>query len=246
MVAPGTLVLDEGLRAGVIVVGIPGDQPASFEVKDSFFLQDANGQLRAADPEAAANSAASFIRVGPRRFSLTPGQGQQVRVAVRPPASLLPGEYRMHLTIANAGVQALRPDEVQKPQHPDALSLVVPIQVARGVRILYRHKVRPEGGRLESLALRREADTATVTFDVVRLGVTSLLATYQMFIRDRDGDVRDVGRDAAVGIYAEQARRHVSVQLPAAEVPEGAILCVRLVPDDPGNSGLSPAETCTD
>lgn len=245
MLTPGTLVLDGSTRSGEIMVGNPGDGVATFRVDDAFFVQAANGQLSANSPKTAGNSALAFLRVGPRRFALAGGEGQTVRVAARMPRELAPGEYRLHLAVTNLAEQAAQAD-VAKAQHAasQSIGVVIPFNVARGVRVLLRHQVLPEGGRLGGLTRRSEGADVVLGFDIQRLGATSLLASVVPFVRGQDG--RDLKSWPAVGtsIYAEQPSRHFEAKVPASEIPNGARLCARLVHSDAGAPHLPSMEAC--
>ena len=242
MVSPGTLVLADANKAGVIIVAAGGDAAVSIEAQSNFFIQNEEGQLKASDPLSAEKSAAGFLRVGPRKFTLTPGRGQEIRVSARPPKDLAPGEYRLHLIMTNRGSSAALPQEVAPQADSDQLSVVIPIRIARGVRVLYRHQVTPEGGRLENLALSNSEGRHTLSFDVARLGATTLMAQYHLLARDAAGNFSEIGQPVGVNIYPENPRRSYSALLDAAAMPAGSVPCVRLTHKDPGNPAL-PAET---
>ncbi|RNF85249.1 hypothetical protein EER27_05630 [Lysobacter psychrotolerans] len=243
MLTPGTLVLDGATRSGEITVGNPGEAVATFRVDNAFFVQAPNGQLSARLPETPSNSALELLRVGPRRFALAGGEGQTVRVAARVPRELAPGEYRLHLAVTNLAEQAARAEVVQaKASH--SLGVVIPFNVARGVRVLLRHQVVPEGGRLVELTRSREGSNVVLGFDVQRLGVTSLLARVVPFIRGPDGQELKSWPAIGTTIYAEQTHRHFETRVLADELRQGASLCVRLEHSDPGAPQLPAVEAC--
>jgi hypothetical protein len=245
MLTPGTLVLDGSTRSGEITVGNPGDGVSTFRVDDAFFVQAASGQLSVDSPKTARNSALALLRVGPRRFALAGGEGQTVRVAARTPRELAPGEYRLHLAVTNLAEQAAHAD-VARAQHVanQSIGVVIPFNVARGVRVLLRHQVVPEGGRLSGLTRRGVGADVVFGFDVQRLGATSLLASVVPFARGQDG--RDLKSWPAIGtsIYTEQPSRHFEAKVPANEIPHGARLCARLVHSDAGAPHLPAMEAC--
>lgn len=243
MISPATLVLSDARRAGVVLAAAPGDKLASLDVSDAFFTQRADGMLQAGDPATDPRSAAALLRVGPRRFTTSPGESMAVRVAARPPAGLAPGEYRLHLTIANRGGESPQPQEAGG-QGGEGLTVSIPIRVARAARVLYRHQVVPEGGRLEALTRSVQDGRAVLAFDVVRLGQTSLLGKVQLFARDARGHTTDLGKAQGASIYAELERRRFDAGVPLTEVPAGAALCVRLSVDDPGAPKLPAVEAC--
>ena len=110
--------------------------------------------------------------------------------------------------------------------------------------MLLRHHVTPEGGRPSHVTVHQEETSSVVNFDVDRLGATSLLATAEPFARSKDGRALKSWAQMGTSIYAELPSRHFIAKIPNAEIPIGAILCVRLKHDDPGAPKLADVESC--
>jgi hypothetical protein len=242
MLSDTLVVLDDRSRAGALTVGAPGAEFSNFEINDLHYRQQADGQL--ATGPATEASAASILRVGPRRFQVDPGRGQQVRIAARPPQGLAPGEYRLHLQVVNTAGPGTAPDEVLTGRAGEGISVAIPIRIARAVRVLYRHQVQPEGGRLEELSRRQEGGDQVLDFAVARLGLTSLLASTEVVARDSAGAERGRWPGPALSIYPELERRALTARVPDAEVPAGAKLCVELKVTDPGAEAIAPVQAC--
>jgi len=238
------VILDEGHRASTFFVGSGNGAFSSFEVTESAFTQQAEGRIVPVTPDKVPNHASPFIRIGPKRFSVQPGRGQEVRIAVRPPANLAPGEYRAHFSVMNTGALTGDPAETIKTDVGDGISVVIPIRIARAVRVLYRNQVKPEGGRLGAVSRASEGSNTVLTFDVARLGVTSLLAKSEVIARDAMGN--EVGRwdGPGISIYPENANRVFTARVPSANVPNAARLCVLMTVTDLGAQGLAPVEAC--
>ncbi len=246
MLSPGTLVLNEQRRAAAISVGTTGDRLTTFEVNNSFFIQQSDGQLMAADPTTAEGTAVDFVRVGPRRFVAEPGRGQQVRVAVRPPRDLTPGEYRMHLTVVSAGDSDATPTESVTTETDSGMRVVIPVRVARAVRVLYRHRIQPEGGDVNAVRRRHEGTDAAIDFEVSRKGKTSLIAETEILAMSSRGTILSRWPGPAVSVYTENERRDFSARVPITEIPPNANLCVRLTVTDEMAQGLSTVTRCAD
>lgn len=241
LVSPSTLVLNSDQRGGIVVVGVADDSPTAFQVVDAFFVQDGLGQLREVGVRDAPFSAAGFLRAGPRKFSLAPGEGMQLRIAARPPKDLPAGEYRLHLKIESLGEQ---PDVSTKQALNQTLEITVPIRVALAVRILYRHLIEPEGGRIKDLTVRHGGEFTDLEFHIERLGRTSLLAEYQIFGRQADGELSPISKVKGANIYSELEGRRFTERLKSAQVAEMRELCIRLTPKEPGNPNLKSHEFC--
>lgn len=244
MLSGTNIILSDSIRAGSITVGSGSGEFASFELSESAFIQQADGKIVSSTQANVPNSAMPFLRVGPKRFTVEPGRGLEVRVAARPPANLAPGEYRAHFSVMNTGSQAGDPTESIKADLGEGISVVIPIRIARAVRVLYRHQVRPEGGRLGAVSRAVEGSDVVASFGVTRLGVTSLLAKTEVIARDAGG--KELGRwdGPGINIYPENASRVFAARVPSASVPKDARLCVLMTVTDPGAKGLAPVEAC--
>lgn len=244
MISPGTLVLDSTRPGGTVIVGVTGNNSAVVEVSNAFFLQNTDGGLSSVDPATSPRSAAAFIRAGPRRFTILPGQGTQLRVAVRPPAGLPQGEYRLHLRIELVRKLGARAPDQEAKSETKQVGINVPIRVALGARILYRHKVKPEGGRVETVTARTEGQTVVVSFDIIRLGETSLLAKYQVIARYPSGAAKPIGPAGGISLYPEHDHRRFTMKLDRSLLDGASQVCIRLAPNDIGNADLAPHENC--
>jgi fimbrial chaperone protein len=244
MLSTGTVILDDRTRAGEVLVGNPTQSLSSFEIQDAFFVQNDAGNLTQVSPEGPANSAQPHLRVGPRAFALGPGESQTVRIAARLPDDLPPGEYRMHLSVTNLSQSDAVPSDEGALAEGQQMGAVIRFNVARGVRLLVRHGVTPEGGRIEGVTAHQDGADTVLGFDLVRLGQTSFIGNWQVFARGADGREVRAWPSQGASLYPEVASRHFETRIPSAEVPADATLCIRLVVDDVGAPGLAPVEAC--
>ena len=99
LVAPTRIVLD-GNTGGEVMVSNTGDKTTTYRISLVLRRMDASGQINPLDEALAtpADAAAlDIISYAPRKITLAPQQPQTVRIGVRAPPSLPPGEYRAHL-----------------------------------------------------------------------------------------------------------------------------------------------------
>lgn len=206
VLTPTTVVFNDRDRSADIRVANSGTGRTNFRVETVFFQMQPNGLLTEVETHPA-NSAVSFLRFSPRRFELAPGESQTIRLALRKPADLPPGEYRVHLRVINLGQQAEVPRAVAQGQSMP----MVRIQVARAVRILVRHGVREGTATPANLVVRPlPGGEAQIEFDMVRQGGVSVQGAYEAFLRDsRSGQVLEALATGPVSIYADLDRRHI-------------------------------------
>lgn len=246
MISATTVVLSDQARAGSVSVGGGNFQITSIAVDDVAFAQTPEGQLQSVTAQEGPHDAATFIRYGPRRVVAQAGRALPVRLAARPPADLPPGEYRMHL---RARVLHQSEDSAPYDDLPEGseghVSARIPIRLARAVRVLYRHHVEPQPGRLVSVEVTRHDDASlALVLEVAREGKTSLIAEYQPYVRTADGRELALGDWRRLSIYAELDSRRVSHTLDAHAVPADALVCVRLRHTDPGAPVAAESESC--
>jgi hypothetical protein len=141
--------------------------------------------------------------------------------------------------------QELRADDSQLRQAESAgVSVQIKFNIARAVRVLYRHNAKPEGGLPTSLNRNIDGDYTVLAFDVRRLGATSLLASAVPLARDAAGTELKRWPALSTSIYPELPQRRFEARLPTAELPTGARLCVLLQHSDPGAPRLPDTEAC--
>jgi len=114
-----TRVLFEGRTKSVQLSLIHrGDRPATYRISFVRMRMDEDGELvEIVEPEPEERFADSLVRHAPRQVRLEPGAAQTVRLLLRKPADLLPGEYRSHLLLravpeeGETNVETLAEDE---------------------------------------------------------------------------------------------------------------------------------------
>src|SRR5690606_18933622 len=92
--------------------------------------------------EAGENFADSMIVYSPRQFTLAPGSTQVVRIAVRKPADLPPGEYRSHLSfdrLPDSDAGATNIENVNKPTSPNEIGVQVTALLGVSIPVIVRH-----------------------------------------------------------------------------------------------------------
>jgi hypothetical protein len=217
-ISPKRLVFEPGERSATVYIFNQGDRPATYSVEliDRIMLPD--GQIIAAAdaPGATVDSAADLVQYTPRRITLEPRQSQAIRVRARPGDG---GEHRTHLTVTalpseTAGFtveQAVQPgaDEV-------AVQVVALFSVS--VPVIVRDGPADARAAVENLSVARGETGELLSFDLVRLGASSVYGDVE--IRLGDGpDARLVTAVRGVAVYPEIGRRTVVAPLPEPLTP---------------------------
>ncbi len=97
-VSPTRVVLAGRTRSAEIVLLNRGTQPATYRISVINMRMTETGKFEPIEePDSDQMFADKLIRYAPRQVTLDPGATQTVRVMVRKPRDLPPGEYRSHL-----------------------------------------------------------------------------------------------------------------------------------------------------
>lgn len=98
IVAPTRVVFEGRDRSATLALANRGSGPATYRISVINMRMDENGQLtEIAEPEEGQNFADRLFRYSPRQVTLEPGASQAIRLLLRKPKDLPPGEYRSHL-----------------------------------------------------------------------------------------------------------------------------------------------------
>lgn len=244
MIFPKRVVFTGRARSAEVTLVNSGSQPVTYRVELIDQRMTPAGGLEAPS-EPVERSATGLLRYSPRQVTVPPGSSQTVRLLLRKPADLSPGEYRAHLLC-----RALPPEDavadVESLKDGKELAVrVVPLP-AVSIPIIVRHGDDLHAAvRLSGLAF--DASRPALSFRLEREGGVSvygdLTATFQPA---GSGPERVVLRARGVSVYAELPAIEQSL---AMQAEDGASLAhgrlrLRFLsrPADDGNGPQVSAE----
>lgn len=223
MVSPGSIIFEGRDRGGEVFVANTGDSTATYRLEPAHFEMREDGTLVEVEGDPPPDSAVDMLRYSPRQFQLSPGESQTVRLAVRKPASLAPGEYRAHLKVINIGAVA----EAPTVEQPDGTLAQINLRVTRAIRIVVRHDISGAEATLGELsATKGEGGQIELSFQVRKEGGSSSRGEYAVFVRDSSGTTTETLVHRGVIVYPELESREVSLAVPAEKLAGAAELCV--------------------
>ncbi|WP_394763472.1 hypothetical protein [Phenylobacterium sp.] len=250
-ISPKRVTFDRNHRSGSIYIFNQGSGPATFDISlvDRVMLPD--GQILAvtdaqAKPETKAiadrvASAKAILQVSPRRVTLSPGQGQTIRLRIAgSPADPSLAEMRSHLTIstlpprdsgttAEAAAANAPPGELRF-QINALLGLSVPA-IVRLNDIDIRAGLANGRVSLERLAGPNSPATPVLSLDLLRQGTNSLFGNLEIRAAGQPRNTPPLGLARGVGVYTEIDRRSIRIPLIRAPAP-GEHLEVTFTDDD--------------
>ena len=249
-ISPKRVTFDRNHRSATVYIFNQGSAPGTFDISliDRVMMPD--GQIlpileAQAKPETKAvadrvQSAQSILQVAPRRVTLSPGQGQTVRLRVTgSPADASVTELRSHLTIstlpprdagttADAAAANSQTNELRF-QINALLGLSIPAIVRVGDTDVRAGLENPHVS-LERLNGPNGPQTPTLSLDLLRLGPNSLFGNIEVRIQGQPKSAM-LGVSRGVGVYTEIDRRAMRIPLTRAPAP-GEHLEVTFTDDD--------------
>lgn len=186
-----------------------------------------NGRLEEiAQPAPDGYSARSFLQYSPRQVTLQPRSTQTVRLLLRKPADLPPGEYRSHLKCRALPPASREGNAVKAEPEARRLNVQLIMLPAITIPIIVRHgdglaaKVRLTGLTLHPGKDRKSPPT--LSFQVNREGPISVFGDLSLvFVPKRGGGTRELAARRGIAVYREL--EHLDGELALALAP-GEIL----------------------
>lgn len=213
LVAPTRVILD-GSRGTEVVLNNIGTAPATYRISLEIKRMTAEGGLDEIAEEnatAAERAALDMIAFSPRRVTLPPNQPQVVRVGVRLPEGVPPGEYRAHMLFrAVPEAAGAVTSAAVKPAGAGVSIALTPIY---GITIPVIVRV----GDLDAAASIGDAwidethDGPAFNFDLARTGNRSVYGDIEV---TRPGVAEPLLVARGVAVYPEIGARKVSLHVP--------------------------------
>jgi hypothetical protein len=217
LVAPTRLEFDNRTRSTEVILSNIGAKAATYRISLVLRRMTADGKLDEVDtPTEAEQRALDMISYAPRRVVLEPNQPQSIRVAVRKPADLADGEYRVHMMFravpdANPVVAAAdAPTEGFAIQLIPIYGITIPVIVRSGNLEAHASIADP---RIEA-----EDGHELIAFDLVRNGDRSTFGEVRVL---KPGVAEPIVQAKGLAVYMEVPRR--KVLLPVNPAYRGAL-----------------------
>lgn len=217
LVAPTRVVFESSRRAAELMLMNTGPRRATFRISLIAMRMSETGAIaEAVDTRPGEAVADRLLRYSPRQVTLEPCQSQTIRVQVRKPADLGPGEYRSHLI-----VRAIPQVDTTVAPNPSAAGsdginveftpiygIAVPLIVRHGPtsavvamdQVQVRPGAEPDSALELRLALRRSGNRSVYG---------NLIASSE----EAFGRTRVVGVMKGLAVYVPNSERHVVLRL---------------------------------
>ncbi len=204
------VVFEDGKRAEVLTIVNRSQEVKTYRLGWRHFKMT---QEKALVPVAATDlppgvaPSKDFIRFSPRRFTLGPGDTQQVRMVLRTPAGLPRGEYRSHLSISPEGPVNRRTSRQQQGQKS---GVVMKMLTGMSVPVILRQGNLDVNVTIDSLRAQSVGNDVSVSFNLLRSGLRSVYGDVDFICNAGQGNEYLLKFIRGYAIYSEVSQRSES------------------------------------
>jgi len=214
LVAPTRVILD-GSRGTEVVLNNVGAEPATYRISLEIKRMTPEGGLEEIDETnttPAERAALDMIAFSPRRVTLPPNQPQVIRVGVRVPEGLAPGEYRAHM-LFRAVPDAAPAVAAADPAKPAPTGVSIALTPIYGITIPIIVRVGDLGAsaKIGNAWVGETKDGPAFEFDLTRSGNRSVYGDIEV---TRPGISEPLLLARGIAVYPEVGARKVSLRVP--------------------------------
>jgi P pilus assembly chaperone PapD len=222
MLHPTRLVFERNQRAAQVDLINNGTESATYRITLVNRRMTKDGTFEPiTTPSAGEQFADGMLVYSPRQITLAPGTAQTVRVMVRRPANLAPGEYRSHLHFDKLPNPSQK-DSAEAQGNDQTIGIVLNVMVGATIPVIVRQGETSASVSLSHLALQQNAEGRPVlALQMERSGNSSVYGDLAVSFRPQSGSEVEVGRVGGVALYTPNPMRGASLPLSA---PKGQVL----------------------
>jgi P pilus assembly chaperone PapD len=247
MLHPTRVLFEKNQRAAQVELVNNGTEPASYRIRLVNRRMSETGQFSAVDsPAPGEQFAHDFLRYSPRQITLAPGETQIVRIMLRKPANLTPGEYRSHLQFDKLpdpkGASSI--ETLKKSDR--GIGVVLDVLVGVSIPVIVRHGDTTANVSLTMLELKKPAGEPPILALQLNLsGNRSVYGDLAVSFTPRGGVEQSLAKIGGVAVYTPNPLRRAQIQLqpPAGlELAHGTLRVTYQEPLDKGGKLLAETE----
>ncbi len=211
LVAPTRVILD-GSRGTEVVLNNIGSETATYRISLELKRMTPDGgldEIDEANATPAERAALDMIAFSPRRVTLPPNQPQVIRVGVRIPEGLAPGEYRAHM-LFRAVPDAAPAADPAKPVSSGVSIALTPIYGIT-IPIIVRVGDLAATAKIGDAWVAETKDGPAFEFALTRGGTRSVYGDIEV---TRPGVAEPLLLARGIAVYPEVGARTVSLRVP--------------------------------
>lgn len=246
MLHPTRVVFEKNQRAAQVELVNNGTEPASYRISLVNRRMSETGQFSPIDgPSEGDQFAHDYLRYSPRQITLAPGETQMVRIMLRKPANLTPGEYRSHLQFDKLpdAKEANSIEALQKSNR--GIGVVLNVLVGASLPVIVRHGDTTASVSLTQLELKRSAgEPPVLALQLNRSGNRSVYGDLAVSFTPHSAAEQSLAKIGGVAVYTPNPLRRAQIMLqtpPGMELARGTLRVTYREPLDQGSKLLAEA-----
>lgn len=224
MLHPTRVVFDKNQRTAQIDLINNGPETTTYRIRLINRRMSETGEFSDVDtPAPGEQFVGDMLRYSPRQVVLAPGASQAVRMLLRKPAGLAPGEYRSHLFFEVVSEpQAAAPAPQPKPSE-EGLEIKLKARISVSIPVIVRHGETTARVSMSNLELQKPApgQPAMLSFAIQRSGTRSVYGDLVVGFAPNGGTEQQVGGAKGVAVYTPNQLRRAKLAL---TLPTGVTL----------------------
>ncbi len=222
---PTRILFEKNQRAAQVELMNTGTQAATYRVNLVNRRMGEHGEFAAVEtPGPGEQFADEMLRFSPRQVTIQPGSSQTVRVLLRKPADLAPGEYRSHLQFDRVP-EATGSSNVESLGRSggDQVGVVIQALVGASIPVIVRHGDTQASATITDLALQPPAKDGkpALSMQLNRSGNRSIYGDLVVQYVLRGGSPVEMAMAGGVAVYVPNALRRARMPL---QIPPGVTL----------------------
>lgn len=221
MLHPTRLVFEKNQRAAQLDLINNGQETATYRISLVNRRMSETGEFSGVDtPAPNEQFADGMLRYSPRQVTLAPGAGQVVRVMLRKPAGLAPGEYRSHLMFERVP-KARAQTSIEDRSSDSELEIKLTPLIGVSIPLIIRHGETSAVATISNVELQHPADgqPAMVVFELRRSGNRSIYGDLAVTFTPDNGAEQRVAGAGGVAVYTPNPLRRIKMQLQSGIAP---------------------------
>jgi P pilus assembly chaperone PapD len=225
MLHPTRIVFEKNQRAAQLELINNGTEAATYRISLVNRRMSETGEFSAIDsPASGEQFADGLLRYSPRQVTLAPGVGQTVRIMLRKPADLAPGEYRSHLQFDKLPeAKGATSIETQGAQAGKEIGIVLTALIGASIPVIVRHGETAASVTLSHLELQNSAanQAQILSLQLDRSGNRSVYGDLAVSFTQQGGAEQVIAKVGGVAVYSPNALRRAKLAL---QPPSGLAL----------------------
>lgn len=232
LISPLRVTFEGRDRSATVIVTNQSDEAATYRMEWQEKRATPDGQyVDVAEPTPEMPISSRYIRFSPRQVTLGPGEQQQVRLALRRPADLPPGEYRSHLAFV---VIDERQRRAARQSSADGAAIQVFMNLGFAIPIIVRHGNGRPGVSLAGAELNvDELNRLGLKVQLKQEGSFSTYGRLRVYWRqNQNAQETEIGLLQNVAVYPDVDSRVATVLLNQQQLPPGILRIAFLGADE--------------